>query len=60
MWAHAQLINGWGKQINARIDMLDNRLGSLDRRMGGLEYRVDSFADEVREGFGHLARLIQG
>ena len=57
---HGRLINGWGDQINARVDTLDNRMGSFDRRMGRLESRVDGLAGDVREGFAHLARLIQG
>src|SRR6202035_4099963 len=72
--AHGRLINGWGDQLNARIDTVDTRMGSVERRLGGLdtrmeafggrigglESRADSLAAEVREGFAHLVRLIQG
>jgi hypothetical protein len=57
--AHARLINGWGEQINARVDTLDNRMGSLDRRMGGLEARFDGLTEEIREGFAQIARLVR-
>jgi archaellum component FlaC len=81
---HGRLINGWGEQLNARIDVLDNRMGSFDQRMGGLDNRMaaldqrmggvesvvgglqsemgglKSRVADMREGFAHLVRLIQG
>jgi hypothetical protein len=53
--------------LDSRMEAFDQRMGGLDsrmeglgQRMGGLESRVDGLATEVREGFAHLVRLIQG
>lgn len=66
----ARVINGWGEQLNARLDEIDTRLTTrldgldtkLTTRLDALDtrltMRLDSVETEMRHGFTEIKDLI--
>lgn len=46
---HSRVINGWGEQLNARLDVVETRVGGVETRLGGVETRLGEHTGLLNE-----------